>query len=74
VQVRIVRRTQRFIDGIDTSTLKQGEVYDLTSIVGNVLIAEGVAMLEMRRGERRQSSTAASRALAHDRRTSRRRS
>jgi hypothetical protein len=62
------------VDGIDTSTFKRGEVYELTSLAANVLIAEGIAMPEMRRSERRQFSGALPSCLAHDRRARRRRS
>jgi hypothetical protein len=74
VQVRIVQRAQRHIDGIDTSALKLGEVYDLTALVANLLIAEGIAIPEMRRADRRQTSSATARTIAHDRRRTRRRS
>ena len=74
MQVRIIRAAQRIIDGIDTATLKKGEVYELTSLVANVLIADGVAMPEMRRSERRQFSGTPTAAHSHDRRRRRRRS
>jgi hypothetical protein len=51
-----------------------GEVYELSSLAANVLIAEGVAILEMRRAERRQFSGSPPPDAAHDRRSRRRRS
>jgi hypothetical protein len=74
VQVRIVRPIKRLIEGIDTSSLKLGEVYDLTSLIANLLIAEGVAMLEMGRADRRQSSSPGTRTIAEHRHRVRRRS
>ena len=74
VHVRIVRSVQRPIDGIDAAFLQKGELYDLSALAANVLIAEGVAILEMRRGgERRQHSSSLPPTIAHDRRTRRRR-
>jgi hypothetical protein len=77
VQVRIIRSVHPNIDGIDTDTFKPGEVYELTALAANVLIAEGFAMPEMRRrSDRRQFAGSASPApyVVHDRRTRRRRS
>jgi hypothetical protein len=48
-------------------------VYELTSLAANVLIAEGIAMLEMRRGERRHFAGTVQPCTAHDRRSRRRR-
>jgi hypothetical protein len=57
VRVRIVRTAQLpTIEEIATKPLVIGRVYDLEPAAASVLIVEGLAILEMRAGDRRAYS------------------
>jgi hypothetical protein len=75
VRIRILKPTQRTIDGAETSRLAVGQTYDLAPPAATLLIAEGVAMMEMRQtaDRRRFLAPPTERGCAHDRRKTQRR-
>jgi hypothetical protein len=52
VRIRIIKRPRGSIDGVSIGFYRIGESYDVTAMLGQYLMAEGFAQLEMRVGQR----------------------
>jgi hypothetical protein len=52
MRVRIVRQTEGDLCGISLGHYKRNQVYDLAPTLANYLVAENMAMFEMRKSER----------------------
>jgi hypothetical protein len=53
VKVRVVRQPQGTVQGVTLQSYHAGYVYDIAPALAEFLIAEGYAILEMRREEQR---------------------
>jgi hypothetical protein len=49
VTVRILRQPTGSIEGISLNYYRQGQVYDVPAAIGEYLVAEGFAIVEMRK-------------------------
>jgi len=67
MRVRITREPKGVIDGMSLHYYHAGEAYDMSAQLGEYLVAEGYASIEMRRRER------SARPRPRDRRRSRQR-
>ena len=65
MRVRITRAPRGVVDGMSLHYYHQGEAYELAQELGEYLVAEGYAAIEMRRRQR------SSRPRSHERRQSR---
>lgn len=65
MKVRITRSPRGVVDGVSLHYYHAGEAYEVTPQLGEYLVAEGFASIEMRQRQR------SSRQRSHDRRRSR---
>ena len=53
VKVKMLRRTIGNVGGVSLRHYREGQVYDLPPSLANYLVAQGLAMFEMRNEERK---------------------
>ena len=51
MKIRVVRQRLGAIDGVALGLYHEGQVYDVPAVLATYLVAEGVAVIEMRRDE-----------------------
>ena len=51
VKVRIIKQPAGILDGLRLHCYRAGEVYDIPPALATVLVAEGFALIEMRRAQ-----------------------
>ncbi len=52
MKVRILREPTGQVDGVSLRFYREGEVYDVSAGLGEYLVADGCAAIEMRLGQR----------------------
>jgi hypothetical protein len=68
MRIRIVHQADGNINGISLKSYRQGHVYDVVSGLAEYLVAEGIGIIEMRRGEALDATPRERRQSAHRRR------